>query len=114
MLFRDLATEVECSKAPIHTESLVVLGLPEKHNEDREAMPVEKEMSQNAPSTKPTEEPVGVVEQRVSNLFQGSLCLVLMSGPFLHVLNLIPRGTNILYIRVLPLLTVFLFFFRPQ
>lgn len=36
--------------------------------------------------------PVAVVEQRVSNLAQGSLCLVLLTGPFLHVLNLIPRG----------------------
>lgn len=36
--------------------------------------------------------PSAVVEQRVSNLAQGSLCLVLLSGPFLHVLNLIPRG----------------------
>lgn len=36
--------------------------------------------------------PVAVVEQRLSNLAQGSLCLVLLSGPFLHVLNLIPRG----------------------
>ncbi|KAF8837170.1 hypothetical protein BDN67DRAFT_871172, partial [Paxillus ammoniavirescens] len=33
------------------------------------------------------------VEQRVSNLTQGALCLVLLtSGLFLHVLNLIPRG----------------------
>ncbi|KAG6865506.1 hypothetical protein C0991_001936 [Blastosporella zonata] len=38
------------------------------------------------------EVPVSVVEQRVSNLAQGSLCLVLLTGPFLHVLNLIPRG----------------------
>ncbi|OCH91093.1 hypothetical protein OBBRIDRAFT_729449 [Obba rivulosa] len=38
------------------------------------------------------EVPVAVVEQRVSNLAQGSLCLVLLSGPFLHVLGLIPRG----------------------
>ncbi|RPD56146.1 anion exchanging protein [Lentinus tigrinus ALCF2SS1-7] len=38
------------------------------------------------------EVPVGVVEQRVSNLAQGALCLVLLTGPFLHVLNLIPRG----------------------
>ena len=38
------------------------------------------------------EVPVAVVEQRVSNLAQGSLCLVLLTGPFLHVLNLIPRG----------------------
>ena len=38
------------------------------------------------------EVPIAVVEQRVSNLAQGSLCLVLLTGPFLHVLNLIPRG----------------------
>ena len=38
------------------------------------------------------EVPVAVVEQRVSNLAQGALCLVLLSGPFLHVLHLIPRG----------------------
>ncbi|KAF9013359.1 HCO3 transporter family-domain-containing protein [Cyathus striatus] len=49
------------------------------------------------PSLYPThivrhEVPVAVIEQRVSNLAQGSLCLVLLSGPFLHVLNLIPRG----------------------
>ena len=36
--------------------------------------------------------PVAVVEQRVSNLAQGALCLVLLSRPFLHVLGLIPRG----------------------
>lgn len=38
------------------------------------------------------EVPVAVVEQRVSNLAQGALCLVLLTGPFLHILNLIPRG----------------------
>lgn len=60
------------------------------------------------------EVPVAVVEQRVSNLVQGSLCeltavwisilavtdhpasistgLVLMTGPFQHVLGLIPKG----------------------
>jgi hypothetical protein len=40
------------------------------------------------------EVPVAVVEQRVSNLAQGSLCLVLLTRPFLHVLNLIPQGTR--------------------
>lgn len=50
-----------------------------------------------SPPTDPTsrhrhEVPVAVIEQRVSNLAQGSLCLVLLTGPFLHVLNLIPRG----------------------
>jgi len=36
--------------------------------------------------------PVAVVEQRVSNLAQGALCLVLMTKPFEHVLGLIPKG----------------------
>lgn len=35
---------------------------------------------------------VAVVEQRVSNLAQGALCLVLLTRPFLHVVHLIPRG----------------------
>jgi hypothetical protein len=38
------------------------------------------------------EAPIAVVEQRVSNLAQGSLCLVLLTGPFLHILGLVPRG----------------------
>lgn len=38
------------------------------------------------------EVPIGVVEQRVSNLAQGALCLVLMTKPFEHVLGLIPKG----------------------
>ncbi|VDC04592.1 unnamed protein product [Peniophora sp. CBMAI 1063] len=38
------------------------------------------------------EVPIAVVEQRVSNLAQGALSLVLLTGPFLHVLGLIPRG----------------------
>ena len=44
------------------------------------------------PSSYTHEVPVAVVEQRVSNLAQGSLCLVLLTGPFLHLLRLIPRG----------------------
>ena len=46
------------------------------------------------------EVPVAVVEQRVSNLAQGSLCLILLSGPFLHILSLIPRGVlaGLLYV----------------
>lgn len=35
---------------------------------------------------------VAVVEQRVSNLAQGSMCLILLTGPFMHILGLIPRG----------------------
>ena len=38
------------------------------------------------------EVPVAVVEQRVSNLAQGTMCLILLTGPFLHVLNRIPKG----------------------
>jgi hypothetical protein len=38
------------------------------------------------------EVPLSVVEQRLSNLAQGALCLVLLTRPFLHVLGLIPRG----------------------
>lgn len=44
------------------------------------------------PSPARHEVPIAVVEQRVSNLSQGALCLVLLTGPFLHILNLIPRG----------------------
>lgn len=40
------------------------------------------------------EVPIAVVEQRVSNLAQGSLCLALLTGPFLRVLGLIPRGNS--------------------
>jgi hypothetical protein len=38
------------------------------------------------------EMPIAVVEQLVSNLVQGSLCLVLLTEPFLHLLNLAPQG----------------------
>lgn len=74
-------------KAPIHTESLVVLGYSAKHDE-------EESTGDEKPShiTYQVERPIAVVEQRVSNLVQGSICLVLMTGPFLHVLHLIPRG----------------------
>jgi len=54
----------------------------------------EKSALDTAPLDPQLEVPVGVVEQRVSNLVQGALCLVLLTGPFLHVLNLIPRGMH--------------------
>ncbi|CAN3363059.1 boron transporter 1 [Diutina catenulata] len=53
-------------QSPLHTESLVV------YSNDGEA--------------------VEVVEQRVSNTVQGALTFVLMSGPFLVVLGLVPRA----------------------
>jgi len=67
-------------QAPIHTSSLLVHGIVPKddvlHDDDGRFHEV----------------PIAVVEQRVSNLAQGSLCLVLLTGPFLHVLNLVPQG----------------------
>lgn len=51
------------------------------------------------------EVPVAVVEQRVSNLAQGSLCLVLLTKPFLHVLNLVPQGIRSVSLGVSSVLT---------
>jgi len=80
-------------QAPIHTTSLVIMGrLPTGASDEEGYGPFEK--SEPGPAGAPQREvSVAVVEQRVSNLAQGSLCLVLLSSPFLHVLNLIPRGT---------------------
>lgn len=77
-------------QAPIHTTSLVIMGSPSEKRTD-----VEKPHDQAEPNVlmeNREEVAVAVVEQRVSNLAQGSLCLVLLTGPFLHVLSLIPRG----------------------
>ncbi|KIK59270.1 hypothetical protein GYMLUDRAFT_44640 [Collybiopsis luxurians FD-317 M1] len=95
-------------QAPIHTTSLLVMGRPDSKKDDVEnqserehAHSKEKKKVEEGEgggyysSPEPREyreQPIAVVEQRVSNLAQGSLCLVLLSGPFLHVLNLIPRG----------------------
>jgi boron transporter len=62
----------------------------------------EKSVFDTTPLDSQMEVPVGVIEQRVSNLIQGALCLVLLTGPFLHILNLVPRGTH----RILCLLLV--------
>lgn len=51
------------------------------------------------------EVPVAVVEQRVSNLAQGSLCLVILTKPFLHVLNLVPQGIRFKVLCVSSVLT---------
>ncbi|KZT19597.1 hypothetical protein NEOLEDRAFT_1077513 [Neolentinus lepideus HHB14362 ss-1] len=80
-------------QAPIHTTSLLVMGRRAKSKDD----PEDPDQTRT-PSPEPDpllavrEVPIGVAEQRVSNLAQGSLCLVLLSGPFLHVLGLIPKG----------------------
>ncbi|KAH8085946.1 anion exchanging protein [Cristinia sonorae] len=103
-------------QAPIHTTSLLVMGKPVKKDiEDAVAKPPHADKAhklsrlhmpriESEPEPDPTqardgegdarrhEVPVAVVEQRVSNLAQGALCLVLLTGPFLHILSLIPRG----------------------
>ncbi|KII86632.1 hypothetical protein PLICRDRAFT_43269 [Plicaturopsis crispa FD-325 SS-3] len=92
-------------QAPIHTTSLVVMGRQKKRDEEHTAnnsraqsqlagdsTKNEKQNLSLDPSEALLEVAVGVVEQRVSNLAQGALCLVLLTGPFLHLLNLIPRG----------------------
>ncbi|KAF6757556.1 anion exchanging protein [Ephemerocybe angulata] len=96
-------------QAPIHTNSLVIMGRPLKDVKDEEgetpitrsatlteidasSEPTTQALQQDHGSYDRLEVPVSVVEQRVSNLAQGSLCLVLLTGPFLHLLNLIPRG----------------------
>ena len=72
-------------QAPIHTRSLLVHGLE----------PKDEGVLRYCDGDWPMREvPIAVVEQRVSNLAQGSLCLVLLTGPFLHVLNLVPQGAR--------------------
>jgi boron transporter len=87
-------------QAPIHTTSLVVLGRPEKKRDEEEEDIREKSQNGNDDPLVYQEQPISVVEQRVSNLAQGSLCLVLLTGPFLHVLNLIPRGMYVVVLMV--------------
>ena len=96
-------------QAPIHTTSLLVMGQSLKHEKDEEDSASRTQIHTGSSNDNPIsgsiqhrdfvppascrhEVPVAVVEQRVSNLAQGSLCLVLLTGPFLHVLHLIPRG----------------------
>jgi hypothetical protein len=86
-------------QAPIHTAALVVWEQPtnNKRDEEKEA---ETERFHGDSRHDSREVPVSVVEQRVSNLAQGALCLVLLTSPFLHVLSLIPRGVlaGLLYV----------------
>ena len=111
-------------QAPIHTTSLVILGRPSKDEEYRgdteegtavpsgsatpgrvarsaiDEIESEEKQAETDIMERATqawrEVPIAVVEQRVSNLAQGALCLVLLTGPFLHVLHLIPRGVSVL------------------
>ena len=52
---------------------------------------IDEKTSSNS-SINQREIPIAVAEQRVSNLAQGALCLVLLTRPFLHVLGHVPRG----------------------
>lgn len=83
-------------QAPIHTTSLSVMGRSYEKNKDEEYSKGEGlENERSNGSADFCDVPVAVVEQRVSNLAQGVLCLVLLTGPFLNVLHLIPRGKYI-------------------
>ncbi|KAG8682832.1 hypothetical protein FRC11_014335, partial [Ceratobasidium sp. 423] len=88
-------------QAPMHTESLIIMGVRRKDDVEKSedfklhgVQNYEPHHSRDAAetSTLVEEHPVAVVEQRVSNLAQGAFCLVLMTGPFQHVLGLVPRG----------------------
>lgn len=76
-------------QAPIHTQSLVVHGIRIKTDEEQVD---EKNAGEAHIRGLNAEEPIAVVEQRVSNLVQGALSLVLLTSPFLRVLAQIPRG----------------------
>ncbi|KAF8349231.1 HCO3 transporter family-domain-containing protein [Amanita rubescens] len=90
-------------QAPIHTTSLLVMERSYKKHENGDGKGSERDRFERDNGVVPDggspdstsadcEIPVAVVEQRVSNLAQGALCLVLLTGPFLQVLKLIPRG----------------------
>jgi len=87
-------------QAPIHTASLVIWGQPVASKHDGEGG-VDAEKSRGGDGRRDSREvPTSVVEQRVSNLAQGVLCLILLTSPFLHVLSLVPRGAlaGLLYV----------------
>lgn len=69
-------------QAPFHTQSLCVT----------KSVPVNDGPSDADKPTRYTRVTTHVVEQRVSNLAQGLLFLVTMTGPLLTVLHLIPQG----------------------
>ncbi|KAJ1303556.1 hypothetical protein OPQ81_011740 [Rhizoctonia solani] len=94
-------------QAPMHTSSLVVMGIRRKDDPEKSSckLGAAQNYEPTHPETEDTlnrmsegrdttieEHPIGVVEQRVSNLAQGALCIVLMTGPFQHVLGLVPKG----------------------
>lgn len=87
-------------QAPIHTASLVIWAQPTNEKRDEEIIVEVKKSFEGDERYQSCEVPVAVVEQRVSNLVQGALCLVLLTRPFLYLLSLIPRGVlaGLLYV----------------
>ncbi|KAH0589593.1 hypothetical protein H2248_005324 [Termitomyces sp. 'cryptogamus'] len=93
-------------QAPIHMKSFLVMGYPLKRDDKEDATIKSRTQTpllfadsmstgkwlQLSSDEASYEVPVSVIEKRVSNLAQGFLCLVLLTRPFLHVLNLVPRG----------------------
>lgn len=59
-----------------------------------------KESREGDDGYRPREIPISVAEPHVSNMGQGVLHLVLLTGPFLHVLSLVSRGVvaGLLYV----------------
>lgn len=82
-------------QAPFHTDSLCVTEAVPSAKSSNSNSPDDSEdnnNSNNNPSLTVTFRAVHVVEQRVSNLAQGLLTLVAMTGPLLGVLHLVPQG----------------------
>ncbi|KAK4229798.1 putative transporter [Podospora fimiseda] len=73
-------------QAPFHTESLCVSEVIDSDDTDESAEGKKTDGNNNIFRA------THVVEQRVSNLAQGLLTLVAMTGPLLVVLGLIPQG----------------------
>ncbi|KAL2135082.1 hypothetical protein VTI74DRAFT_9898 [Chaetomium olivicolor] len=78
-------------QAPFHTESLCVTEVVPSPSTDSDSSDHNNKNNNN--NTKAYAfRPAYVVEQRLSNLAQGLLTLVAMTGPLLTVLHLIPQG----------------------
>ncbi|KAK4242288.1 HCO3 transporter family-domain-containing protein [Achaetomium macrosporum] len=80
-------------QAPFHTESVCVTEVIPSSTSPDSTDSENNNNNNNGTGVKGfTFRPSYVVEQRVSNLAQGLLTLIAMTGPLLHVLHLIPQG----------------------
>ncbi|KAG1749357.1 HCO3 transporter family-domain-containing protein [Suillus lakei] len=68
-------------QAPIHTTSLLIMGKPSQKDIDEEEQ-----------ITRPSSQSSNDSNGAIIKTGKGSLCLVLLTGPFLHILGLVPRG----------------------